>query len=287
MLSFFAIWLDSFFFSYRCSFLGSRRNIIFSEHRLWLHFAVMNISSWGFHWILSEAYNPGVICRLLILLKASLRKQAVKLQEVEVTVTCEGWFPSPPPRPFLHFSHCMIKILTNWPLRISLQANSLRHMRFQPDFLTPIFHVTTTVWRNSRFGLNSPFHNFALRRPGSSTFSFYRSPLPLQERIPFPWLKLLFFFPKECWLTQNLWFFTLIQQKQLIDITWLLMVSPYPWTSWILLERWVLSLKLQFLSCLSVYTQCDFAEKRHVMPSSYNPEVRSGRFKGKSRTRVL
>jgi len=133
-----------------------------------------------------------------------------------------------------------------------------------------------------------------LRRPGSSTFFFFRSPLSLQERISCLWLKLLFCSPRECWLTQNLWFFTLIQQKQLIDITWLLMVSPYPWTSWILLERWVLSIKLQFLSCFSVYTQCAVValltktlQKKHVMLSSYNPEIRSGRFKGKSRTRVL
>ena len=68
-------------------------------------------------------------------------------------------------------------------------------MRFRPYFITPIFHVTTTLWWNSRFGFESPFYNFMLRRPGSSTFSFFRSPLSLQERISCLWLKLLFCSP--------------------------------------------------------------------------------------------
>ena len=60
---------------------------------------------------------------------------------------------APPPPPFLHFSHCRIKILTNWPLRVSLLASSLGgrgrvsdRCDFDLIFLTPIFHVTTTLW---------------------------------------------------------------------------------------------------------------------------------------------
>ena len=57
-------------------------------------------------------------------------------------------------------------------------------MRFRPDFITPIFHVTTTLWWNSRFGFESPFYKSYAKETWRFDFLLFQEPIiPARENL--------------------------------------------------------------------------------------------------------
>ena len=147
-------------------------------------------SSRGFHWILLRASRCGNE-------RWSWKKWMWQWNR-------KGGSP-----PWLRF----LPLASQHALRVSLLASSLGDRvsdRCDSNliFLTPIFHVTTILWWNSRFGLKSPFHIFfMLRRPGSSTFSFFRSPLfPARENL-LPLTEAVVLFSKRLLITAKLMIF--------------------------------------------------------------------------------